>query len=155
MNRHERRKADKLAGIAARDRRAAADAEKVALQLSPMEARQVLARWAAKGGHLQAEVDALNGRALPADVEMAVYAIFTANCGMGARYLRSELSKRGEHNTIAVQFEMIPEGRQFNLDGVIRGEGDEALRAAVLKIADIAANIRDHIKPDSERVGRC
>ena len=75
--------------------------------------------------------------------------LFKANCGLGARYLGSEMQQRGEHNTISVQFEMIPEGRKFNLDGVIHdGDPDAELERAVLKIVNIAKNIRVHVEPD-------
>jgi hypothetical protein len=70
--------------------------------------------------------------------------IFKANCGPGARYIGSELKQRGEHNTVLVTFEMVPEGRKFNLDGVLH-EGatrDEQIERAVVKIAGIARNIR-------------
>lgn len=70
--------------------------------------------------------------------------IFKANCGSGAVYLGSALRRRDVHETVAVQFEIIPEGRKFDLDSVIH-EGDtpdERLRNAVLKIAGIAKNIR-------------
>lgn len=70
--------------------------------------------------------------------------IFKANCGSGARFVSSELVHRGDHNTVKVRFQMIPEGRTFDLDGVLH-EGDtpdEQLERAVLKIARIAKNIR-------------
>lgn len=75
---------------------------------------------------------------------MNIRRIFKKNCGSGARYLGSELSQRGEHNTVAVTFEIVPEGRRFNLDGVLH-EGDtpdEQMECAVIKIAGIAKNIR-------------
>lgn len=72
---------------------------------------------------------------------------FKANCGSGARYLGHEMRQRGEHNTVAIQFEMVPEGRRFDLDWVVRDEGDEGLQLAVLKIAETAKNIREHLKP--------
>jgi hypothetical protein len=152
MSRADRRREAKLAGVPWRDIRAAEKAEGVALRMDPAQARAALARWAAEPGRTQAEIDALNG-AMPASaaVEALIRHTFEEDCGTGARYLRSELGRRGEHATVAVQFEMIPEGRQFNLDGVIRSEGEEGLRAAVLKIADIARNIRDHIKPETKQ----
>lgn len=70
--------------------------------------------------------------------------IFKRHCGDGARYLGSELRFRGEHNTVVVTFEMVPEGRKFNLDGVLH-EGDtpdEQIERAVVKIAGLAKNIR-------------
>jgi hypothetical protein len=81
-------------------------------------------------------------------VALNIRKIFNANCGKGARYLGSELRDRGEHATVAIQFEMIPEGRKFDLDCVIRYDGDEGVRRAVMRIAEIASNIREHIKPD-------
>jgi len=72
--------------------------------------------------------------------------IFKANCGLGAVYLNSEMQQRGEYNTVAVQFEMVPEGRKFTLDGVIHeGDADAELERAVVKIATIAKNIREHV----------
>ncbi len=70
--------------------------------------------------------------------------IFKANCGSGARYISHELLQRGEHNTVKVRFEMIPERRFFDLDGVLHvgDTPDEQLEAAVLRIAAIAKNIR-------------
>lgn len=70
--------------------------------------------------------------------------LFKKNCGSGARFLASQLQQRGEHNTVLVTFEIVSEGRRFNLDGVLH-EGDtadEQLERAVLKIAGIAKNIR-------------
>lgn len=71
--------------------------------------------------------------------------LFKANCGPGARYVGSELKQRGEHNTVLVTFEMVPEGRKFNLDGVLHvGDTEyEQLQNAVLRIAGIAKNIRE------------
>ena len=77
--------------------------------------------------------------------------IFNANCA-GSKYLGSEIRQRGEHNVVAIQFEMVPEGRKFDLDCVIRADGDDGLQAAVLRIAEIASNIREHIKPDPRPV---
>ena len=77
--------------------------------------------------------------------------LFKANCGPGALYLGSELKQRGEYNTVMVSFELKPEGRKFQLDGVIhQGKtDDEQLTNAVLKIAGIAKNIRETLaKPD-------
>lgn len=76
---------------------------------------------------------------------MNIRKTFKANCGPGARYLSHELQQRGEYNTVAIQFEMVPEGRRFNLDGVIHeGETeDDQLRNAVLKIAGKTRHIRD------------
>lgn len=71
--------------------------------------------------------------------------LFKRNCGPGAVYLGSHLDFRGEYNTVIVQFEIIPEGRKFQLDGVLH-EGDtedEMVERAVLKIARIAMNIRE------------
>lgn len=70
--------------------------------------------------------------------------LFKRHCGPGARYLGSELQMRGEHNTVMVAFEMVPEGRKFKLDGVLHeGEtADEQIERAVVKIAGIAKNIR-------------
>lgn len=75
---------------------------------------------------------------------MNIRRLFKKNCGPGARYLGSELKQRGEHNVVQVSFEIVPEGRKFNLDGVLH-EGDtadEQIERAVLKIAGIAKNIR-------------
>lgn len=67
MNRTERRRAARAAGISWRqaqiDRMLAEGHEKMiagALQMSPEEARERLARWAAVPGRTQAEVDAMN-----------------------------------------------------------------------------------------------
>lgn len=75
---------------------------------------------------------------------MNIRKIFKANCGSGARYVSSELMQRGEHNTVKVRFEIIPEGRTFDLDGVLHDGDtqDEQLERAVIKIAGIAKNIR-------------
>lgn len=75
---------------------------------------------------------------------MNIRRLFKSNCGPGARYIGSELKQRGEHNTVLVTFEIVPEGRKFNLDGVLH-EGDtrdEQVERAVVKIAGIAKNIR-------------
>ena len=43
-----------------------------------------------------------------------IRALFKANCGPGARFLKSSLVQRGEEwNTVAIRFEIIPEERQF------------------------------------------
>lgn len=70
--------------------------------------------------------------------------LFKENCGLGARYISSELEQRGDHNTVKVRFEMIPEGRFFDLDGVLHvgDTADEQLENAVLRIAGIAKDIR-------------
>lgn len=60
MNREQRRRV--LGGRAYADKRKAERAEGVALRLTPAQAREQLARWAARPGHSQAEVDRLNGR---------------------------------------------------------------------------------------------
>lgn len=64
MSRKERRSRVKFAGGNwAREQAAkrSADAmDTAALQMSPAEARRALAEWAARPGHSQAEVDALN-----------------------------------------------------------------------------------------------
>jgi hypothetical protein len=74
--------------------------------------------------------------------------IFKANCGSGARYIWSELSRRGEHDVVVLEFEIVPERRRFKLDGVIHPPGDDAaVRAAVERIADIAKNVRVHLAP--------
>jgi hypothetical protein len=81
--------------------------------------------------------------------------LFKANCGPGAVYLGSEVRQRGDHNTIAIQFEIIPEGRKFDLDGVLhQGDSHDAqLENAVLKIAGIARNIRETLaNPDGKSV---
>lgn len=71
--------------------------------------------------------------------------LFKANCGPGARYRRSEMRMRGEYNTVMIAFEMFPEGRKFELDGVLHvgDTDDEMLTNAVLRIALIAKNIRE------------
>lgn len=75
---------------------------------------------------------------------------FKASCGDGARYHSSEFSGRDGHYTIAVCFEIIPEGRKFHLDGVIHEPcGDSEIKAAVAKIADIAKNVRQHISTEA------
>lgn len=67
MNRAQRRGHIKRAGGDWRREQAAkrsADAsDRVALQMSPEDARRALAAWAAQPGRSQAEVDAMNGRA--------------------------------------------------------------------------------------------
>lgn len=70
--------------------------------------------------------------------------LFKRNCGSGARYLGSELRQRGEHNTVRVRFQIEPEGRTFDLDGVLHDGDtpDEQMERAVIKIAGIAKNIR-------------
>lgn len=70
--------------------------------------------------------------------------LFKANCGSGARYISHELLQRGEHNTVKVRFKIVPEGRTFDLDGVLHtgNTADEQLENAVLRIAGIAKNIR-------------
>lgn len=81
--------------------------------------------------------------------------LFKAHCGVGAVYLGSEIRQRGEHNVVAIQFEMVPEGRKFDLDGVLHeGEGeDEQIENAVLKIAHKARHIRDVLAaPDGKSV---
>jgi hypothetical protein len=76
--------------------------------------------------------------------------VFKAHCGDGAKYLGSEFLDRGDHSTVMIQFEIIPEGRKFGLDGVIHGDGgDDEIERAVLKIADIAKNVRQHISAES------
>lgn len=61
-NRADRRREAKRARVSWRDIRAAEKAEGVALRMSPVEAREALARWAAQPGRSQAEVDALNAK---------------------------------------------------------------------------------------------
>lgn len=67
MNREQRRRAVRQAGgnwrreMAAK--RAADASDRVALQMSPEQARKLLAEWAARPGRSQADVDALNGKA--------------------------------------------------------------------------------------------
>ena len=81
--------------------------------------------------------------------------LFKTHCGRGAVYLASELRQRGDYNTIAIQFEIVPEGRKFDLDGVLhQGETDEQqLENAVIKIAGIARNIRATLaNPDGKSV---
>lgn len=70
--------------------------------------------------------------------------LFKANCGSGAVYLDSKFDQRGEHNVVQISFEIIPEGRKFQVDGVLhQGDTDDAMvENAVLKIAGIAKNIR-------------
>ena len=72
--------------------------------------------------------------------------VFKAHCGDGARYVSSETGQRDGHETIIVTFETVPEGRRFRLDGVVREAG---IDGAVMKIADIAKNVREHIKTDA------
>lgn len=87
----------------------------------------------------------------PAGAVINVRKLFKANCGPGAVYLGSEVRQRGEHNVIAIQFEIVPEGRRFDLDGVLHpsGSDDEQMENAVLRIATIAKNIRQTLaEPD-------
>lgn len=79
--------------------------------------------------------------------------LFKANCGAGAVYLGSEVRQRGEHNVIAIQFEIVPEGRRFDLDGVLHhGENeDQQMENAIIRIAGIARTIRETLaKPDGK-----
>lgn len=57
MNRHERRR---IASKAGKPMGQLSNVERSALNLTPDEARAMLARWAAQPGRTQAEVDALN-----------------------------------------------------------------------------------------------
>lgn len=61
MNRQERRCAAKAKGIRWPDVQTARSAEDIALRLTPKQAREALARWAAQPGRSQADVDAMNG----------------------------------------------------------------------------------------------
>lgn len=67
FNRQARRRIARQAGLHPEQARAAKRAERVAakleakvLKMSPAEARRILAEWASKGGHEQADVDLLN-----------------------------------------------------------------------------------------------
>lgn len=60
MNRADRRHAAKSKGIPWSDVQAARSAEDAALRMTPVQARETLARWAAQPGRSQAEVDAMN-----------------------------------------------------------------------------------------------
>lgn len=60
MNRKDRRHAAKADGVGWADVRRARRAQEVALRLTPEQAREALARWAAHPGRSQADVDALN-----------------------------------------------------------------------------------------------
>lgn len=66
MNRQQRRARVKSAGgnwpREQAAKRSADASDTAALQISPADARRALAQWAARPGHSQAEVDALNGR---------------------------------------------------------------------------------------------
>ena len=59
MNRHERRR---IAAKAGKPMGRMSEVERAALDLTPEEARAMLARWAAEPGRSQADVDAMNGR---------------------------------------------------------------------------------------------
>lgn len=74
----------------------------------------------------------------------SIRAVFKKNCGDGIRYISSGIDMRGEHHTVKVRFMMWPEGRTFDLDGVLHvgDTPDEQLENAVLRIASIAKNIR-------------
>lgn len=75
---------------------------------------------------------------------------FKRHCGAGAVFVGAMMQNRGEHNTVAIQFDIVPEGRRFALDGVIHEPcGDDEVKAAVLKIADIAKNVRRHISVEA------
>jgi hypothetical protein len=62
MNRADRRRAAKADGVDWADVRRARRAQEVAMRLTPEQAREALARWAAQPGRSQAEVDALNAK---------------------------------------------------------------------------------------------
>lgn len=66
MNRQQRRGHVKRAGgdwcREQSAKRHADEMDTTALRMSPEEARRMLAAWAARPGHTQAEVDAMNGR---------------------------------------------------------------------------------------------
>jgi hypothetical protein len=82
-------------------------------------------------------------------MSVSVREVFKRHCGPGAMFVYSEMQNRGEHNTVAIQFDIVPEGRRFALDGVIHEPcGDGEVKAAVLKIADIARNVRQHISAE-------
>ncbi len=72
--------------------------------------------------------------------------VFKAHCGDGVRYVSSETGQRDGHEIVIVTFEAVPEGRRFRLDGVIREAG---IDGAVMKIADIAKNVREHISTEA------
>lgn len=124
--------------------------EKRSWRMTPMQAREALGKWARQAGHTQEEIDRLNGRiAVPIDVK----GLFEANCGPRARYLAHEKRTRAGFDTIAIQFEIIPEKRQFDFDQVVRGTSDDDYRLAVMKVAEIAKDIRSHLKPDDPSKG--
>lgn len=77
--------------------------------------------------------------------------LFKANCGPGARYISHTFGELGEFKAVIFQFAMEPEGRVFNSTQVIRGPSDSDLEVAVLKVAAIARDIREHVK-QPERV---
>jgi hypothetical protein len=60
LSRADRRRDAKLAGQPWADVQTAARAEKVALRMTPAQAREQLARWAAQPGRTADEVAALN-----------------------------------------------------------------------------------------------
>lgn len=143
MNRAARRRAQRGQFKAVQ---AAKRLEKRAHGMTPAEARQALGEWAALTGRSQDEVDALNGKGAMA---LNVRKLFNDNCGAGARYVESEFIPGGEgvFDKLQLRFRMVPEGRIFNLDHTFRESGPAAFEAGVLKLAAIARDIRDHIKP--------
>lgn len=82
--------------------------------------------------------------------------LFKLHCGPGAVYLGSHFDFRGEHKTVVVAFEIIPEAGKFRLDGVLHeGEtDDEITENAVIKIAGIAKNIRETLAAPDGGAGR-
>lgn len=127
--------------------------EKRAHGMTPAEAREALGKWAAMTGRSQDEVDALNGRGAMA---LNIRKLFNDNCGDGAQYVESEFVPGGEgqFDKLQLRFRMVPEGRIFNLDHTFRESGPAAFEAGVLKLADIAKNIRDHLKPNEGMNGQ-
>ena len=71
--------------------------------------------------------------------------LFEGNCGSGARYISHSLSERDGYKCLMLRFQMVPEGRLFDLDHVIREFTDDGIAQGVLKLAAIARDIRGHI----------
>lgn len=70
---------------------------------------------------------------------------FTSHCGDGSKYVSHSGAIRDDCPVISIRFDMVPEGRQFELDGVIHGPARHDLRNAVVRIATIARDIREHL----------
>jgi len=75
-----------------------------------------------------------------------IKAIFKANCGPGARYVSHSIAERDGLKCLLLRFQMVPEGRLFDLDHAFREYNDDGIERGVLKVAAIARDVREHIK---------